>query len=86
MQEKIQQLELLISQLLTRQKEAQTENASLKQRIRILEDGVEKLKIAEAEMRVLRDWKKNTQTVLKRLAARLDKEIDKNKEEETKIV
>ncbi|MBR4355737.1 MAG: hypothetical protein IKP96_04135 [Elusimicrobiaceae bacterium] len=86
MQEKLKQLELLVSQLLARQKEVQEENASLKQRMRILEDSVSKLKGAETEMRALREWKKNAQMVLRRIAAKLDKEIIKAKEEANKIV
>lgn len=86
MQEKLKQLELLTSQVLARQKELQGENSALKTRVRTLEDGLEKLKSTEAELRELKEWKKNTQTVLKRLAARLDKEIAKAKEDEEKIV
>lgn len=54
--------------------------------VRTLEDSLEKLKNTEAELRELKEWKKNTQTVLKRLSARLDKEITKAKEHEEKIV
>ena len=86
MQEKLKELELLVSQLLARQKEAQTQNTALKQRVHVLEEHVEKLKTAETEMRELRDWKKNTQAVLRRVTAKLDKEIAKAKEEENKIV
>ena len=86
MQEKLKQLELLVSQVLSRQKEMQGENAALKAKLRALEDGMEKLKRTEAELRNLKEWKRNTQTVLKRLSARLDKEIEKAKEEEKKIV
>lgn len=86
MQEKLKQLELLVSQLMARQKEVQGENATLKQRLRMLEDSVSKLKSAEAEMRVLRDWKKNTQMVLRRLSVKIDKELTKAQENEKKIV
>ena len=86
MQEKLKELELLASQLLARQKDAQAQNAALKQRLRILEDGVEKLKKTESELRSLKEWKKNTQTVLRRLAARVDKELEKAKQDENKIV
>lgn len=86
MQEKLKQLELLISQLLARQKEVQAENATLKNRLRVVEDQVDKLKGSDAEMRALKDWKKNTQAALKRLAAKVDKEIAKAKESENKIV
>ena len=86
MQEKLKELELLASQLLARQKDAQAQNAALKQRLRILEESVEKLKKTESELRSLKEWKKNTQAVLRRLAARVDKELEKAKQEENKIV
>ena len=86
MQEKLKELELLISQLLARQKDVQAQNDALKQRVRTLEDGVEKLKSTESELRALKEWKKNAQTVLRRVSARLDKEIARAKEEENKIV
>ena len=86
MQEKLKQLELLISQLLARQKETQAENTTLKNRVRVLEDQVEKWKGTEGELRTLKEWKKNTQTTLRRLAAKVDKEIAKAKETENKIV
>ena len=86
MQEKLKQLELLVSQLLARQKEVQAQNATLKNRLRVLEEQVEKLKGSDGEMRALKEWKRNTQTVLRRLASKLDKEITKAKESENKIV
>ncbi len=86
MQEKLKELELLVSQLLARQKDAQAQNAVLKQRVRTLEENVEKLKNTESEMRSLRDWKKNAQAVVRRITAKLDKEITKAREEESKIV
>ena len=86
MQEKLKQLELLVTQLLARQKETQGENAALKTKVRTLEDNVEKLKTAESELRALKEWKRNTQAVLKRLSAKLDKEIAKAQDEAKKIV
>ena len=86
MQEKLKQLELLVSQVLARQNELQGENASLTDKLRRLEDGLEKLKAVESELKDVKEWKRNTQTALKRLAARLDKEIAKAQEEEKKIV
>ena len=86
MQEKLKQLELLVTQLLARQKETQGENAALKAKVRSLEDNVEKLKNTESELRTLKEWKRNTQAVLKRLSAKLDKEIAKAQEEAKKIV
>ena len=86
MQEKLKQLELLVTQLLARQKETQGENAALKAKVRTLEDNVEKLKTAESELRALKEWKRNTQAVLKRLSAKLDTEIAKAQDEVKKIV
>lgn len=86
MQEKLKELELLVSQLLARQKDAQAQNAALKQRVRTLEEGIEKLKAAETELRNLREWKKNTVAVLRRTYVKLDKEIARAQEEENKIV
>ncbi len=86
MQEKLKQLELLVSQTLARQKELQGENTALKAKLRSLEDGVEKLKATESELRDLKEWKRNVQTVLKKLSAKLDKEIAKAQEEKEKIV
>ena len=86
MQEKLKQLELLISQVLARQKELATENAALKQRMRVLEENTIKLKEVEASLKELKEWKKNAQIVLRRVHARLEKEIEKAREEENKIV
>lgn len=86
MQEKLKQLELLISKMVSRQKELQGENAALKVRVRALENGAEKWRETEAEIRALKEWKKNAQTVLKRVAGKLEKEIAKFKEEEKEIV
>ena len=77
MQEKLKQVELLAGQLIARQEELAAQNATLKNRLRVLEDHLEKLKATEAELRNLKEWKKNTQTTLRRLAARVDKELTK---------
>lgn len=86
MQEKLKQLELLITQTLARQKELAGENATLKNRLRNVEQGNQELKNLQAQLRELKEWKKNTQSVLRRLAARVDKELEKAKEEQNKIV
>lgn len=86
MQEKLKQLELLVSKAVILQKELQGENDALKARLRTLENGAEKWKETEAEVRALKEWKKNAQTVLRRLSAKLEKEIAKAKEEEKEIV
>ncbi len=86
MQEKLKQLELLITQTLARQKELAGENATLKNRLRVLEEGTLQLKELQHELRELKEWKKNTQSVLRRLATRVDKELEKAQEEQNKIV
>ncbi len=86
MQEKIQQLEILVSRLLARQKELAGENALLKQRLRVLEENSLKLKEVEVSLKEVKEWKKNAQTVLRRLHMRLEKELERAKEEENKIV
>ncbi len=86
MQEKLKQLELLVSQVMARRKEAEAQNAALRQRVRQLEESAAKLREAESELKALREWKRNTQTALKRLAARVDKEIQKAQEKRDEIV
>lgn len=86
MQEKLKQLELLATQLLTRQKELAGENERLKQRVRTLEESALKLKVVEQKLKEVSDWKKNTQTVLRRLAVRVDKELEKAKQDQSDLV
>ena len=86
MQEKLKQLELLITQTLARQTELAGENATLKNRLRNLEQSNLELKDLQTQLRELKEWKKNTQSVLRRLAARVDKELEKAKAEQNKIV
>lgn len=86
MQEKLKQLELLAAQLLTRQKELAGENERLKQRVRALEESALKLKTVEQKLKEVSDWKKNTQTILRRLTVRIDKELEKAKQDEEKWV
>ena len=75
MQDKLKQLELLISQAVTRIQTLESEGSSLRQKIRQQEEHLQRLKEAESELKALREWKKNTISVLKKLEARLDKEI-----------
>ena len=80
MQEKLKQLELLIMQALARQKELAGENAALKNKLRVLEDDKFQVKTLQVQLRELKEWKKNTQAVLRKLAARVDKELEKAQE------
>ncbi len=86
MQDKIKQLELLITQTLARQKELAGENAALKNRLRNLEQNNLQLHQLQQELRTLKEWKKNTQSVLRKIATRVDKELEKAQAQKEKIV
>ena len=86
MEERLKQLRLLIWQVLALGKEAEAQIAALRQRVRQMEESAAKLREAESELKALREWKRNTQTALKRLAARVDKEIQKAQEKRDEIV
>ena len=86
MQDKLKQLELLITQTLARQKELTSENVTLKNRLRILEDDRSELKEVQQELRELKEWKKNAQSVLRKVSAKIDKEIEKAAAQQEKIV
>ena len=85
MPDKIQELENLVEQVLARQKTLQAQNKKLTGRIRVLEEAADKLKQTETELKNLREWKKNAQSVLRRLAGKLDKEIQKHQQQQDKI-
>ncbi len=86
MQDKLKQLELLITQTLARQKELTSENVTLKNRLRILEDDRSELKEVQQELRELKEWKKNAQSVLRKVSAKIDKELEKAAAQQEKIV
>ena len=86
LQEKLKQLELLVSQATSRLQSLQTEVASLRQKTRNQEDTILRLKENDSELKSLREWKKNTVISLKRLEARIDKEILRAQEEEKEIL
>lgn len=86
MQEKLKQLELLVSQAAGRLQTLEREAAALRQKIRLQEENIARLKETEAELKALREWKKNTAGVLKRLEARVDKEIARAKEQQTDLL
>ena len=77
MQEKLKQLELLISQATSRLQTLQHEVGAARQKIRQQEDLIARLRANEAELKSLREWKKNTVSTLKKLENRIDKEIAK---------
>jgi len=85
MPDKIEQLEQLVSQVLSRQATLQAHNKMLTGRLHALEQTAEELKAAQAELKELRAWKKNTQNTLRRLSAKIDKELEKQKQAQDKI-
>lgn len=82
MQEKLKQLELLVSQVAARQQQTQAQNTALHQKVRQLEDSLDKLRMVETEVKTLREWKRTTQQTLKRLLVKVDKEIQKSRQDE----
>lgn len=82
MQEKLKQLELLVSQVAARQQQTQAQNTALHQKVRQLEENLDKLRTVETEVKTLREWKRTTQQTLKRLLVKVDKEIQKPRQDE----
>lgn len=82
MQEKLKQLELLVSQVVARRQETQAQNTALHQKVRQLEENLDKLRTVETEVKTLREWKRTTQQTLKRLLVKVDKEIQKSRQDE----
>ena len=85
-EDKLKQLELLISQTSARLQTLQKEVSSARQKIRSQEDTIARLRESEAELKTLREWKRNTISVLKKLESRLDKEIAKVQEKKDEII
>lgn len=82
MQEKLKQLELLVSQVAARQQQTQSQNTALHQKVRQLEENLDKLRTVETEVKTLREWKRTAQQTLKRLLVKVDKEIQKSRQNE----
>lgn len=82
MQEKLKQLELLVSQAATRLQTLQKEEAALRQKVRLQEETILRLKESEAELKALREWKKNAVNTLRKLETRIDKEMAKAQEQQ----
>ncbi|WP_178337864.1 hypothetical protein [Candidatus Avelusimicrobium facis] len=82
MQEKLKQLELLVSQAATRLQTLQKEEAALRQKVRLQEETILRLKESEAELKALREWKKNAVNTLRKLETRIDKELAKAQEQQ----
>lgn len=80
MQEQLKQLELLVSQAAARIQTLEGETDALRQKLRQQEETVARLKESESELKALREWKKSTVSTLKKLQARVEKEITRAQE------
>lgn len=76
-EDKFKQLELLVSQTAARLQSLQGELAAARQKVRLQENIIARLRENENELKTLREWKKNTVNVLKKLETRIEKEINK---------
>ena len=85
-EEKLKQLELLISQTAARMQAMQQQLTAARQKIRQQEDTIARLRESENDLKALREWKKNTLSVLKKLETRLDKEISKVQQKQDQII
>lgn len=83
--DKLKQLELLISQTASRLQNLQSEVGAARQKIRQQEDLIARLRSGEAELKSLREWKKNTVSALKKLETRIEKEIAKATEKQNEL-
>ncbi|MDR0292508.1 MAG: hypothetical protein LBI01_07160 [Elusimicrobium sp.] len=75
MEDKISQLQTLVQQATQKLQSFEAENSTLKNRLRAVENQIERLRGAEGELRALRDWKRETLAQLKKLHARIEKEL-----------
>ncbi len=85
-EEQLKQLEILITQSAARLQSLQSELSSARQKIRQQEDTISRLRGSEAELKTLREWKRNTISALKKLETRIDKEIAKAAEDKSEAV
>lgn len=85
MQEKLKQLELLVTQASLRLQKMQGELDAARQKIRTQEDTIIRLRESEAELKNLREWKRTTVSTLKKLETRIDKELAKVQKQQERI-
>ena len=84
-EDKFKQLELLVAQTAGRLQSLQGELSAARQKIRIQENVIARLRESESELKNLREWKKNTISVLKKLETRIEKEIHKTTENQNQL-
>lgn len=84
-EDKFKQLELLVSQTTNRLHNLQDELGAARQKIRAQENIILRLRESESELKNLREWKKNTVNILKKLETRIEKEINKSTEDQNEL-
>jgi len=77
MEEKYKQLHLLIDKVSARLSEAEQENLVLKAKMRTLESSLRIAQSGEAAAKALKEWKDVTMSILKKLYAKTEKEIER---------
>ncbi len=82
-EEKLKQLELLIAQASTRLQTAKRELVAARQKIRQQEETISRLRQSEADLKALREWKRNTISTLRKLETKIDKELAKVNESQS---
>ena len=85
MNDRLKQLDLLISQTAARMENLEKESLSLRHRLRQQEEQILRLKETEKELKALREWKKNTVSVLKKMQMRIDKAIARAQEKQNSL-
>lgn len=77
MDDKYKQLHLLVDQICARLAEAEQENIVLRAKVRALESSLRVMESAQAAAKALKEWKDLTISILKKLYAKIDKEIER---------
>jgi translation initiation factor 2B subunit (eIF-2B alpha/beta/delta family) len=76
MDDKYKQLHLLVDQISSRLAQAEQENIVLRAKVRALESSLRVMESAQAAAKALKEWKDLTTSILKKLYAKIDKEIE----------
>lgn len=79
--EKYKQLDLLVDKITARLVSAEEENISLLARVRMLESSVKVLESSQSTVTALKEWRDVTNSVLKKLYTKIDKEISRIEEQ-----
>jgi hypothetical protein len=77
MDDKYKQLHLLVDRISARLAEAEQENIVLRAKMRTLESALRVAQSAQAAARALKEWKDVATAILKKLYAKIDREIER---------